>query len=219
MIKPVRGSCFLARPISIFEFVPMQNIVKFLITKRGKGTEEMSQMKIDDKAELTGPIGNCWESFLPENGKVALVGGGAGVAPLAALAAEKPDYFFHFYAGFRTGFQNKDEENAMLGAGANAKKVIVAAEDGRNALGGRIVDYIFEPNNYDAIFTCGPAPMLKAVIEKCKAKGVSCYVSMERRMACGIGACLGCTIRTVKGNRRCCVDGPIFPAEEIVGDE
>ena len=219
MIKPIRGSCFLPRPISVFEFNSMQKTVKFLITIYGKGTSELSQMKIDDKAELTGPIGNSWNDFLPENGKAALVGGSCGVAPLAALAAEKPDYYFHFYAGFKKGFQNKEEENAMLGAGVSTKKVIVTAEDGVNALGGRIVDYLFEPQNYDVVFACGSLPMLKSVVEKCKSKGVSCYVSMERRMACGVGACLGCTVTASKGNKRCCVDGPIFAAEEITINE
>jgi len=219
MVRPQRSSVFLARPLSIFEFNPVQNMVKFLITKRGKGTEELGQMQIGEKVELTGPIGNAWEDYLPENGKVALVGGGTGIAPLAALVAEKPDSYFHFFAGFKSGFRNKEEENSMLGAAVNAKKLIVAAEDGRNALNGRVVDYLFEPRNYDVMFACGPVLLLKAVIEKCKANNVPCYVSMERYMACGVGACLGCTVQTPKGNRRCCVDGPIFSSEEVVIDE
>ena len=215
MIKPVRGSVFLGRPISIFEFNPENNKLKFLIARRGKGTEELSAMRDGEEAELTGPLGNSWEEFLPENGKAALVGGGAGIAPLSALAAEKKDYFFHVYAGFKTGFREKENEDAILGAALRAKKVLVAAEDGRNAHSGRIVDFLFEPENYDVIFACGPVPMLKALKEKCSLRGVSCYVSMEQRMACGVGACLGCTINTVKGYRRCCADGPIFNAQEL----
>jgi NAD(P)H-flavin reductase len=219
MVKPLRSSVFLPRPISVFDYSEAQNTVKFLIAKRGMGTDELSQMNAGEKAQLTGPLGNTWADFLPENGIAALVGGGVGIAPLAALVSERPDYNFHFYAGFRGGFRQKEEENAMLGGALYAKKLVVSAEDGRNALGGRIVDFLFEPESYSAILTCGPEPMLKAVMKKCEARGVACYVSLERRMACGVGACLGCTVRTAKGNLRCCVDGPVFSAGELIFDE
>jgi NAD(P)H-flavin reductase len=155
---------------------------------------------------------------LPESGKAALVGGSAGVAPLAALIAERPDFDFHFFAGFKQGFREKEQENALLGAAVNAKKLIITAEDGRNALIGRIVDFLFEPENYDVIFACGPAAMLQALRKKCTAKNIACFISMENRFACGIGACLGCTVHTVNGNRRCCKEGPIFPAKEVIFD-
>jgi len=219
MIKPERASVFLMRPIGIFEYVSSQNLIKFLIAIKGAGTQELSLLQPGEKARLTGPLGNAWADFLPENGKAALVGGSAGVAPLAALAAEKPDYNFHFYAGFRNGFDKKDEENAVLGCALNAKKLVISAEDGKNALNGRIVDFINEQENYDVIFTCGSAQMLKAVKERFVPKKIPCYVSMESRMACGTGACLGCTIQTIKGGRRCCADGPIFPAGDIIFNE
>ena len=216
MMKPERSSVFLQRPISISEYNSSKKLVKFLIEKRGKGTKELSKLQVGEKVFLTGPLGNAWTDFLPENGKAALVGGGAGVAPLAALVAEKPDYFFHFYAGFKNGFHEKEEENSVMGYAVNAKKVVITAEDYINALGGLIVDYIFEPENYDVIFACGSTPMLLAVKKKCEAKNVMCYLSLESRMACGTGACLGCTVQTKKGNRRCCADGPIFQAGEII---
>jgi len=219
MIKPARFSYFLPRPIGIFEFNPVQNVVKFLITRHGKGTEELSRVQAGDKMQLIGPLGNAWTDFLPENGRAALIGGGAGVAPLAALVAEKPDYNFHFYAGFKTGFRDKEQEDAMLGAGKNAKKVVVSAEDGINALNGRIVEFLFEPEKYDVILGCGPFEMLDALMKRCKKRNIPCFVSMESRMACGVGACLGCTIRTVKGNRRCCADGPIFSSEDLIVNE
>ena len=219
MVKPLRCSVFLARPISVCEFNTAKNTVKFLITVRGRGTKELAQMKVGEEAQLTGPLGNAWADFLPEGGKAALVGGGAGIAPLEALAAEKQDYLFHFFAGFKYGFREKEEEDAMLGAAVHAKKIVITAEDGRNALSGLIVDFLFEPQNYDVIFACGPEPMLKAIKKKCETRRVPCYVSLERRMACGVGACLGCTVRTAKGNRRCCADGPIFPAGELIFNE
>jgi NAD(P)H-flavin reductase len=219
MLKPERGSVFLPRPISIFEYNASQNSLKFLVAKRGKGTEELSQILAGEKVRLTGPFGNAWADFLPESGKAALVGGSTGVAPLAALVAENPGYHYHFYAGFKNGFREKEEENAFLGLAVNAKKIIVTAEDNRNALGGRIVDYLFEPQNYNVIFACGSVPMLQAVKKKCVSKNVPCYLSLESRMACGTGACLGCTIKTVRGNRRCCADGPIFSAGDVLLDE
>jgi len=219
MIKPLRSSVFLGRPISVFEYNTLKNTAKFLIAKRGTGTKELSDIKTGDLARLTGPLGNAWEDFLPAGGKVALVGGGVGIAPLAALVAEKPDCNFHFYAGFRNGFRDKQKENAMLAGALNAKKLVVAAEDGVNAQKGRITDFLSEPENYDAVFACGPTPMLKAVVKWRGSTSVPCYVSLERRMACGAGACLGCTVRTVHGNRRCCADGPVFPAGEVLFDE
>ena len=219
MLKHLRGSVFLPRPISVFEYNAEQRLLKFLIAKRGKGTEELSQLQTGEKVQLTGPLGNAWADFLPESGKAALVGGSAGLSPLAALVAERPEYFFHFFAGFKQGFREKEEENAVLGCAVNAKKIVIAAEDGRNALGGRITDFLFEPENYDILFACGPLAMLRALKKKCEQKRVPCFLSLESRLACGVGACLGCTIKTVKGNRRCCADGPIFPSGEIIFDD
>jgi NAD(P)H-flavin reductase len=219
MIKPERTSVFLPRPISIFEYNESKQLVKFLIAKRGKGTEELSILKSGKKVRLTGPLGNKWANFLPENGKAALVGGSVGIAPLAALTVEKPGYNFHFYAGFKNGFREKEEEKAFMGSAVNAVKVVISAEDGRNALGGRIVDYLFEPQNYNVIFACGSVPMLQAVKKKCEQKKIPCFLSLESRLACGTGVCFGCTIHTVKGNRRCCTEGPIFPAGEVLFNE
>jgi NAD(P)H-flavin reductase len=220
MVKPLRTSVFLPRPLGVFEYNAEQKTVKFLISKRGKGTQELSQLNYGEKAMLTGPVGNCWSDFLPEpvssGMNAALVSGSAGIAPLAALAAERQDYQFDFFAGFREGFREKEEEDAIIGSGSKARKIIIAAEDGKNALIGRIVDFLFEPEKYDVILGCGPAQMLHALKLKCESKNVPCFISMESRLACGVGACLGCTINTIKGSRRCCKDGPIFPAGEVL---
>jgi len=219
MLKPVISSVLLARPISVFEYNPQTKTVKFLICIKGKGTEELSLLQEGDKVQLTGPFGNCWADFLPENGKVALVGGSAGVAPLAALVAEKPNYYFHFFAGFKKGFKEKEHENAIVGSAVKASKFTISAEDGGNALNGKIVNFIFEPQSFDAIFGCGPAQMMNALKKKCEAVNVPCFLSMESRFACGNGVCLGCTISTASGNRRVCKDGPIFPSREVSFNE
>jgi NAD(P)H-flavin reductase len=201
------------------EWNSLSRTVKFLIARRGKGTEELSLMREGEEAQLTGPLGNAWADFLPVEGKTALIGGGLGVAPLAALVAEKPDYGFHFYAGFKRGFRSKREEAAMLGEAVNTEKLVIAAEDGKNAVQGLIVDFFDWDTEYAAVFACGPEPMLQVVKARSDEVGIPCFFSLERRMACGIGACLGCTVRTVKGNRRCCADGPVFAAGELVFDE
>jgi len=226
MVKPKRSAVFLARPISVANFE--SDIVKFLIARRGSGTLELAALRSGEEAELTGPLGNTWMDFLTavKNGDgkpIAIIGGGIGLAPLQALLYDKTGYSFDLYAGFRTGFKNPDEKAALLGpADYKARNVIIATEDGTEGLKGRIPDFL-EPEKYAAVCACGPQPMLKAVVAKCAAMGaaagVPCFISMERRMACGTGACLGCTVKTASGNRRCCTDGPIFKAEEVIFDD
>jgi NAD(P)H-flavin reductase len=99
-----------------------------------------------------------------------------------------------------------------------ARALILSTEDGSQGVKGRILDF-FNPSGYSGVFACGPEPMLKAVRRACIAYGVQCYISLERKMACGVGACLGCTVRTTLGNRRCCVDGPIFYAGEVIFED
>lgn len=219
MLKPERSCVFLPRPISIFEFIPEEKMVLFLIYKCGKGTEELYSLKHGENVWLTGPLGNAWTDFLPSGGKAALLSGSIGVAPLAALVAERKDFNFHLYSGFKNGFPNKEEENLILGSAKTAKNIVIAAEDGVNAHNGSILDHFSFHENYDVIFACGSTLMLKAVKKKFQSFNVPLFISTECRMACGIGACLGCTIRTVKGNVRCCSDGPIFPAGDVLFDE
>jgi NAD(P)H-flavin reductase len=93
-------------------------------------------------------------------------------------------------------------------------ELILATEDGSEGRKGLVLDF-FEPQKYAVVCACGPIAMLKAAAVKCRAANVPCFVSMEARMACGVGACLGCTVKTAKGSRRCCADGPIFRAEDV----
>jgi NAD(P)H-flavin reductase len=208
MLKALRGGPFLGRPISVYR--RDNSGLSFLILKKGPGTTELSLMYPGEKAALTGPLGNRWLDFLsplPGGGRIALAAGGIGIAPLAALAGEL-DGAFDFYAGFRSrpfGLESLAEK---------ADRLVIASEDGSAGRRGRIPDFL-EAQEYRAVFACGPEPMLQALAEKCGKAGVPCYISMERRMACGTGACLGCTVQTAGGNRRCCADGPVFPAEAI----
>ncbi|MDR2478579.1 MAG: dihydroorotate dehydrogenase electron transfer subunit [Treponema sp.] len=224
MVRPARGSVFLGRPISLARWNPVEKTITFLIARRGTGTAELAAMHTGEAAELTGPLGNTWAGCLPAgtgNGKpIALIGGGIGIAPLEALAAElSGKTVFDFYAGFRTGFRTPEEKTALLGpALLEPRNCVMATEDGSEGSRGRIPGFL-EAKKYSAVCACGPEPMMKAAMAQCIAAGTPCFISMERRMACGVGACLGCTVKTADGNRRCCADGPIFSAAGVIFDE
>jgi len=193
--------------------------LQFLVTRRGKGSRDIVDIRPGEEAELIGPLGNCWplDDIPPDYykgkhvaGPVALVGAEVGIAPLLALATELGKKTYDFYAGFRNVSYGLDS--------IKPKAHIIATDDGSLGVKGPIQDY-FTPKGYCRVFACGPEPMLKAVADVCIAGGVPCFISIEKQMACGVGACLSCKVHTIKGARRCCTDGPIFNAEEICFEE
>jgi len=232
MIKPQRSSVFLGRAISIADWrnhepaADRTGQVSFLIALRGRGTQELHDMQPGEHAELTGPLGNAWADFLPQapsGGKpVALIGGGIGLAPLAALLHEDfrapSGLEFHLYAGFKTAPTMEEQQALLANATRNSCTIIIASEDGTIGKKGRIPDFL-QPESYSAVCVCGPEAMMKAVAKRCAAAKTPCFISTERRMACGVGACLGCTVKTHTGNRRCCADGPIFDAKDVIFDD
>ena len=197
---------FLSRPISIANLE--NNKLTFLYEVRGRGTHIISRLKIGDKLSILGPLGNGFQYDMDK--KVAVVSGGIGVAPMLFLSKslnQKSD----LYAGFRNNVYYLDKFKPYV------ENIYISTEDGSKGHKGYIVD-ILEPEKYDLIIACGPIPMMNAVIRKCKDK-VPVQVSMESRMACGIGACLGCTINTSKGIKRVCKEGPVFIGEEVILDD
>jgi dihydroorotate dehydrogenase (NAD+) catalytic subunit len=223
MIKPARTAVFLGRPVSVFGVQPLA----FMVARKGAGTEALCAMRAGEEAELIGPLGNRFADFLSDflpakRTAVALVGGGIGAAPLCAFAGElaQAGTAYTFFAGFKTGaaaFVREDDG------------VTVVTEDGSLGAKGLVTDG-FDPASYTAVFACGPLPMLRAVYGKCAARGVPCFVSMEKRMACGVGVCLGCRIETTettgasgttgergenRTGKRCCADGPVFDGRTI----
>jgi NAD(P)H-flavin reductase len=213
LIRPQRTSTLLGRPLSVFGWAGPSALVRFLILRRGRGTEELTALRVGEKAELTGPLGNAWADMAQEGEGAprppALIGGGIGIAPLAAFGAELEPGSFDFYAGFKSGSFGLE--------GLRPRTLVLAAEDGSAGLRGRIPDFL-EPEQYSAVYACGPEPMLRIVAGSCEQAAVPCFISMEQHMACGVGACLGCTIGTTGGNRRCGADGPIFRAGELLFD-
>lgn len=196
---------FLPRPISISNME--EGKITFLYEVRGRGTHIISKLKEGDKLSILGPLGNGFDCNT--NKKIAIVSGGIGIAPMLYLAKSlkvKAD----FYAGFRNDIYYTNRFEKFV------DKIYISTEDGSVGHKGYIVD-ILEPEKYDLIYTCGPMPMMEAVIKKCRDK-TKVYISMESRMACGVGACLGCTIDTIRGMERVCKEGPVFSSEEVLYD-
>lgn len=222
MVRPARGASFLGRPISVFAWEPgtrgEAGAVSFLVALRGLGTAELADLRVDEEVELLGPLGSWWLSDAAAyagtepsiDRPFALVGGGIGVAPIAFLARHLPVGSYDLYAGYRSRPYGLDD--------LAPRTLVIATEDGSEGCQGRIPDYL-DPKSYAAVFACGPEAMLRAVVDACRLSATPCVISAERRMACGVGACLGCTIRTRSGSRRCCVDGPVFDAREVIFDE
>lgn len=194
----------LSRPISIHDVD--DEGASFMYRVIGEGTDLFSRMKKGDVMTVQGPCGNGYPDI--EHGKkVALVGGGMGIAPLLyaarslSVAGNKPDV----YLGFREEVLEEEQYKPF------ANKVVTR-------IGGTILDDI-NPNDYDVIFTCGPLGMEKALAEKVKGTKAKLYLSLEKHMACGMGACLVCSIGTITGNKKVCKDGPVFEASEVLFDE
>lgn len=196
----------LSRPISVFD--SDGKTVSFLYKVVGQGTEIFAGLSAGDEITLEGPLGN---GFPQATGRVALVGGGVGIAPLylAAKTLKKivPETVVDLYLGF------SDEALLVEDYKAIADHVTVN-------VGGFVTDDI-DPLQYDTIMTCGPEIMMKVLYKKCISLQAPApvYVSMENRMACGIGACLVCTCKTRGGNKRACKDGPVMLGSEVFGDE
>lgn len=194
----------LSRPISIYD--RDEDTVTFLYKKVGEGTEILSRLKPEDEITIDGPYGN---GFPLVEGKIALVGGGVGIAP------------FYYTAQVLKERNPASEIDLYLGFSGQTILVDEFEKVGDNVItnvGGFITDEI-EPSKYDYILSCGPTPMMKVLYEKCKGVDVEVYVSMENRMACGVGACLVCTCKTIKGNKKVCKDGPVFLAKEVFNHE
>jgi dihydroorotate dehydrogenase electron transfer subunit len=176
--------------------------VSFLYKTVGRGTAIFSRLRSGDSIVIQGPLGRGFPA-LP--GRIAMVGGGAGIAPLCLSAKQRRagGSSVDLFLGFSGEAFLSDAYRAV------ADKLVVKT-------GGFITDEL-DPSRYDWVFCCGPEAMMKALWEKCRAAAVEdrLFVSLESRMACGIGACYGCSRKTAAGNKKVCRDGPVFAAREV----
>jgi dihydroorotate dehydrogenase electron transfer subunit len=207
MLKTLDNSFLLPRPVSVNDV--NGNIVSFLYRIEGTGTKKISSLRQNDEIQLFGPLGNGFDTNKMK-GKVAVIGGGIGAAPLLYLT-KKLGENADVYLGY------KDSANMYINDEFKsfADKTVIITEDGSYGEKGFVTDYV-PYDKYDAVITCGPEIMMNKVINNCRNLNIKCYVSLERRMACGMGACLGCSVETKKGNKRACKDGPVFDSEELI---
>jgi len=221
----------LRRPLSIHRIDKENGEIFILFQVVGEGTKLLSQKVVRDNLDILGPIGNGFSIF-PESKKVLVIGGGIGVAPLRALVEKSINL--------------GKEVRVLIGA---LKREMVIGEESFRSLGAR-VDITTNDKSYklkdlvtdlleevmvidgwlpDQIFACGPKPMLKKIAEITSNTNIDCQVSLEERMGCGIGACLGCVCKIKTKNKkedkvryefkRVCVDGPIFKASEVIWND
>ncbi len=205
MIKCWNQELTLMRPISIFK--ADDHSLHFMYRVIGQGTRLMANLHEGDEVSLLGALGNGFP-VKEMQGRLALIGGGLGIPPLCQTAKELTlqQVSVDLYLGYRdTIFSIEDFE-------PYANKIFISTESGSEGYKGFITD-LLHPEDYDAVFTCGPLPMMQKVSELCTLHHTPTWCSMEHRMACGIGACLGCSILTTKGMKRVCKEGPVFPAQ------
>lgn len=183
--------------------------VKIFYRLVGRGTEFLSRRKAGERLNILGALGN---GYTPREGKVLLVGGGMGLAPLLCAAEQ-------FSSDVLMGGRNAGEVDFWQAEfNPYAEEIFLTTDDGSVGKYGFVTDAlpdVLAKKNYAAVLTCGPEIMMRGVAKLAAEKNIPCEVSFEKRMACGLGACLSCSIDTVNGRRKVCKDGPIFDAKEV----
>lgn len=205
-------SKLLPRPISLCEVDKVQGRLRIVYRVVGAGTDEFSGYQAGDAITILGPLGN---GFTLKNKKAFLIGGGIGIPPMLELAKDL-DCEKQMVLGYRDVlFLEKEFETYG--------KVYVATEDGSAGTRGNVIDAIKANGlSADVIYACGPTPMLRALKSYAEEQGIECWLSLEEKMACGVGACLACVCQSKEvddhshvHNKRICKDGPVFLAQEV----
>lgn len=220
-VCPKNESTLLPRPISICEVDKEEGKLRIVYRIAGKGTGEFSAYKEGDTADILGVLGNGFPVDKASGKKVFLMGGGIGIPPMLELAKELSQSGsateINIIVGYRDSKLFLKEDLEKYG------NVYIATEDGSVGIKGNVMNAIEENGlQADVIFACGPMPMLRAIKGYAEEKGIEAYISLEERMACGVGACLGCVCKTKEvdhhshvNNARICTDGPVFEAREV----
>lgn len=211
---------FLRRPISIYNIDKENSTVTFIFQVKGKGTNILSQKNIGDDIDVIGPLG--FGTFkLDDYKNIAIIGGGIGIFPLHELAKNaNKTANVNTYLGFRSkDFVVCEDEFSKI-----SQKLVITTDDGTYGENGFAINYLssdLENSKFDCIYACGPLPMLKAVQKLAIEKNIPCQISLEERMGCGVGACLGCAVKTAESPAdapqyvHVCKAGPVFDARDV----
>lgn len=216
-VYPKDKSTLLPRPISICEVNKEESTLRIVYRVAGKGTGEFSGWTEGEEVYVLGVLGNGFPLDAVKEGQTAfLMGGGIGVPPILELSKQLNcnKKIIMGYRDANTFLKEDFEKNG---------DVVIATEDGSVGTKGNVMDAIRENGlKADIIYACGPMPMLRAIKQYAEAEGIPAYISLEERMACGVGACLGCVCKTKEvdhhshvNNARICTDGPVFEAGEV----
>lgn len=204
----------LKRPFSLHRLI--SGDLQFLYRVVGKATNILKAKKTGDTMELIGPLGNGFPLDEREGVKPILVAGGMGIAPLVALAekfAKRQPVFFY-------GARRADEVLCLDELNSIGIPPIISTDDGSSGHQGVVTDLLDEflsrQSSSAAIYSCGPKPMLMALSGIAKKYKIMAHMALEESMACGVGACLGCVIKTVDGYKRVCKEGPVFSSDDIM---
>ena len=212
---------FLRRPISIYNLDKENGILEFIFQVKGKGTEILSKREVGENIDIMGPLG--FGTFKLEGRKnISILGGGIGIFPLYELAKEAKQN--NMQVNTYLGFRNKEYvvlENEFQNV---SDKLTITTDDGTYKQKGFAIDFLkqdIENNKIDCIYACGPLPMLRAIRELAIQKNLDCQISLEERMGCGIGLCLGCAVKKAESPKdapeyyHVCKGGPVFQAKDV----
>ena len=209
------GSRLLPRPISICEIDG--TYIRLVYRVAGKGTQGFSKLKAGDTITVQGPLGNGYDVKAPYAGKKAIIfGGGIGIPPMLELAKQ-----LHCEKDILLGY--RDNQTFLADEFAKYGNVTIASEDGSIGVKGNVLDAVKQCGiTGQVIYACGPTPMLRAIKSFALDNDIECFISLEEKMACGIGACLACVCQTKDiddhskvHNARVCKEGPVFNAREV----
>jgi len=208
-------STFLRRPISVNFVDRSTNQLWLLIQTIGEGTRHLAALEAKDQVNVLFPLGNGFSMPDKKENKVLLIGGGVGIAPLLYFGAELQHQGYQdisFILGARTA-----KDLLMLEDFSKYGHVYTTTEDGSMGDKGFVTQHsVLQQQKYDCIYCCGPKPMMVSVAKYAKANNIPCEVSLENKMACGLGACLCCVEETHEGNVCVCKEGPVFNINELL---
>ena len=212
---------FLRRPISIYNLDKENRILEFIFQVKGKGTEILSKKAEGDLIDIIGPLGSGTFKFEGKK-NIAIIGGGIGIFPLYELAkqAKNSGINIHTYLGFR----NKELVTLEKEFEKVSSKLTITTDDGSYKEKGFAINFLKDDLNkedFDCIYACGPLSMLKAIKNLAEQKSIPCQISLEEKMGCGLGVCLGCAVKTAASPKdapdyvHVCKAGPVFDSKIV----